>query len=174
MSEIAVDFLAGTGWSSYWIERAGFPSGGYSHCASVLSDGRYLDARSDTLDGVPPGVQIRHPDSERWIRKCRVTLQVTPAEYASWEGNLRAKVTDKYDKDAILGFLEGRSIHTAGQWICSALAVNGIQHVGRSWTAPHLGLVPFPLRVPSHEISPDVLLLLLETAGFAIGAEVTA
>ena len=171
MSEvIAVDFLAGTDLFSGLIEKFGFPRG-YSHCASVLKDGRYLDSRSNVLGDVPVGVHIRDPQSEQWVRKRRASLVVPDDVYASWEANLRAHITADYDRYAILGFLEGKSIHTAGKWICSALAINGVQHIGRAWTPPRLGYVPFPLVVPAHEISPDVLLLILQTAGFTIGNE---
>jgi hypothetical protein len=159
MSEIAVDFLWGTGWTSKLIGQFGFPQGP-SHCASVLSDGRYLDSRDTVLAGVPAGVHIRVPSTEAFLKKQRASLAVTPQEYADWEANLRAKITTDYDRDAILGFLEGKSMHTAGQWICSALAVNAVQHIKK---------VPFPLPVPAHEISPDALLLILATAGFTIG-----
>lgn len=169
MSEIAVDFLLGPDCFSRGIAYFGQGSNGWSHCASVLSDGRYLDARNDVMAGVPAGVHIRLADTEKWVRKRRATLAVTPAEYADWEANLRAKITTQYDRDAILGFLEGKSMHTAGRWICSALAINGIQHVARAWTQPHLGYVPFPLPVPAHQVTPNALLLILATAGFNIG-----
>jgi hypothetical protein len=185
MSEIAIDFLRGPDWSSRIIALG--TNGYYSHGASVLKDGRYLDARSDVLkrvdphckvpDVVPAGVHIRDPMSEKWTHKQRATLQVTDQEYDDWEANLRAKITTEYDKDAILGFLEGKSMHTAGRWICSALAINGVQHVGRSWTSSglfakgmqHIGLVPFPLPVAAHQIAPNAALLILATAGFTIG-----
>jgi hypothetical protein len=192
MSEVAVDFLLGPDWSSTIIARYGTPVGGYSHCASVLSDGRYLDARSDALrrvdpnckvpETVPPGVHIRDPQSERWVRKRRVTLQVTQAEYNDWEADLRAKITSPYGRTDIVGFFPwGRPGHVAGQWICSALMINAVQHIGRAWVSStlavdamrHVGLVPFPLPVPAHQISPNSALLILATAGFTIGPEVT-
>jgi hypothetical protein len=169
MSEIAVDFLLGPDCTSRIIARYGANTGGWSHCASVLKDGRYLDARSDVLDGVPAGVHIRQPTSERWVRKRRATLQVTDGEYDDWEANLRAKITTAYGRSDIVNILLGRPGHVAGQWICSALAINAVQHISRSWTQPHLGFVPYPLPYEAHEISPDVALMILATAGFTIG-----
>jgi hypothetical protein len=177
VSEIAIDFLAGTGFSSRLIEKYGGGPGYYSHCASVLADGRYLDARDNVIAGVPAGVHIRLANTETWVRKQRASLQVSQADYDVWEAGGRAKITTQYDKKAILGFLEGKSIHTAGQWICSALAVNMVQHMCRSWTSASLqmvmyqrvGFVPFPLTSAAHEISPNALLLILATAGFTIG-----
>lgn len=164
MSEIAVDFLWGTGWTSRLIGQFGFPQGP-SHCASVgifapHKEERYIDARDNVIAGVPAGVHIREPSTETWLKKQRASLQVTPEEFAEWEKSLRDKITTDYDKDAILGFLEGKSMHTAGRWICSALAINAVQHIKK---------VPYPLPVPAHEISPDVALLILATAGFTIG-----
>jgi hypothetical protein len=173
VAEIAIDFLAGTGFSSRLIEKYGGGPGYYSHCASRLADGRYIDARDNVIAGVPAGVRYRRPDTETWLRKQTATLQVTPQEYQSWDDNLVAKITTQYDRSAILGFLEGKSMHTAGKWICSALAINAVQHISRSWTPPHLGYIPFPLPVPAHEVSPNSLLLILATAGFTIGPVTT-
>jgi hypothetical protein len=172
MAEIAVDLLLGPDWTSRLIARYGANTGGYSHCANVLRDGRYLDARSDVLhrvdktcnvpDIVPAGVHIRDPKSEKWVRKRRATFEVTDAEYAEWEANLRAKITDSYGRSDIVNILLGRPGHHAGQWICSALAINAVQHIKK---------VPYPLPVAAHEISPDMALIILATAGFVIGDE---
>jgi hypothetical protein len=160
MAVIAVDFLAGVGLSSYLIERFGFGQGGYSHCASVLADGRYLDARWDTIAQVPPGVHIREPKTEKWIRRRRLSLVVTDEEYAAWEANLRAKITDGYGVEDIMDFIDGAERHTPGRWICSALVINAVQHIRR---------VPYPLPVLAHQITPDAALLVLATAGFTAG-----
>jgi hypothetical protein len=188
MAQIAIDFLWGTDWSSRLIGNFGFPQGP-SHCASVIVDihegklrERYLDSRNNVIAGVPPGVHVREIDTEKFVKKQRATLAVSQADYDAWEANLRAKITDEYDKDAIRGFLEGKSIHTAGRYICSALAINAIQHIGRSWTSASLtlagvkriGYVPFPLVAPAHEISPDTAQLIVQTAGFTLGPVVTA
>jgi hypothetical protein len=175
MAQIAVDFLLGTGLSSHLIAWFGYGSGGYSHCASVIVDERhgerYLDARNDVIAGVPPGVHIREISTEKWIKKRRATLEVTQPEYDAWEANLRAKITDGYGRDDILDFIDEGERHANGRYICSALAINAVQHISRSWTAPHVGFVPYPLYVPAHQISPDSCLLALQTAGFTIGAE---
>jgi hypothetical protein len=169
MAQLRVDFFLGPDCISRLIARYGANTGGWSHCASVLKDGRLLDARSDVLAGVPAGVHIRRPETEPWVRRCSATLEVTDVEYADWEANLRAKITDAYGRSDIVSILIGRPGHHDGQWICSALAINAVQHVSRSWTRPHLGFVPFPLPMEAHEISPDMALLSLATAGFTIG-----
>jgi hypothetical protein len=160
VSEIAIDFLMGPDKSSALISWFGLGPGGYSHCASVLSDGRYLDARNDKLGSVPPGVHIRSPTTERWVRKRRATLQVTQAEYDSWEANLRAKIGDQYGRSDIMEFLFDRGTHDPGHYICSALAINALQHIKK---------VPFPLWVPAHQISPNMALSIVQSAGLTIG-----
>ena len=149
--------------SSRLIAYFGQGAGGYSHCASVLQDGRFLDARSDVLDGVPAGIHIRDPQSESWIKKRRATLTVTDQEYADWEANLRAKIGDAYGRSDILGFIEGRDMHQAGHYICSALAINALQHIKK---------IVYPLPIAAHQITPDAALLLVAQAGFTIGPEV--
>ena len=175
MPEITVDFLLGPDLSSRLIAWFGQGKGGYSHAASVLSDGRYLDARSDILDGVPAGVHIRLPQSEKWIKRRRATLEVTEQEYADWEASLRAKITDGYGRADILAFLDPNEKHLDGHWICSALALNAIQHVSRlHWTAPHLGFVPYPLAIAAHQITPNLCMLILQAAGFTLHQEEVA
>lgn len=176
MSEIAIDFLLGPDWISRTIAWFGQGPNGWSHCASVIRDDihgeRYLDARSDVVGGVPPGVHVRSIAEEKWIKKCRASLEVTQAEYDSFEANLRAKISDLYAKPDILGFILNKDLHRSGTYYCMALALNGVQHVGRSWKQGHLGYVPFPLPVPVHQVTPDAGLLILATAGFTIGETV--
>src|ERR1019366_5396493 len=176
MPEIRVEFRRANSWLSRGIEWFG---GGprLSHCASLLADGRYLDARDNVIDGVPAGVQIRHPNTEPGIAVYRATLPVTQTEYSDWESNLCAKITDGYDSDAIRGFLEGKPLlHKAGHYMCAALTINSVQHVSRSWTSAafvvnamqRVGRIPFPLPVAAHQITPNAALLILATAGFKI------
>jgi len=177
MKQVAFDFLLGPGLISKGIAYFGQGGQGWSHCACVLEDGRYLDARDTSINGVPRGVHIREAGTEAWIRRRTAKLEVTDNDYAVWEAGLRTHLTSDYDQDAILGFLEGRSMHTAGRWICSALAANSVQHMCRNWGSitvegalvRRVGFVPFPLPNPAHQISPDALLLIFATAGFTIG-----
>jgi hypothetical protein len=92
-------------------------------------------------------------------------MEVTEDEYAAWEANLRAKITDGYGGDDIWDFILGRSGHVDGHWICSALAINAVQHIKK---------VPYPLVLPAHSITPTACLLILQTAGFSIGPEILA
>jgi hypothetical protein len=163
MALLRIDLLMGPDLTSKPIAWFGNGPDGYSHCASVLADGRYLDARSDTLGGVPPGIHIRDPATEAWVRKRRCTLSVDQATYDAWEANLRAKISDKYAKGDIIGFLVDRMLHRVGTYDCSALVVDALQHVKR---------VPFPLWLPAHRITPNVALTIVQMAGFTIGPEI--
>jgi hypothetical protein len=162
MAQIAIDFLMGPDASSKLISWFGVGPGGYSHCASVLADGRYLDARNDVIAGVPAGVHIRDPQTEKWVRKRRAMLEVTQAEYNEWELNLRAKIGDAYGRSDIMEFIFDRGKHQPGHYICSALVINEIQHIKK---------MAFPLWLPAHQVSPNMCLSLLQASGFTIGPE---
>jgi hypothetical protein len=165
MAEISLDFLAGVGVSSRLIEWFGLGHGGYSHVASVLADGRYLDARSNKMGGkwgvgphigtteiVPAGVHIRDPSWEKSVRRMRATIEVTQTQYDDFEENLRAKITDHYASIDIIGFITGREVETKAEYDCSQLALNGMQHIK---------VFPYPLWVEGHQVSPDVLLFMM-------------
>jgi hypothetical protein len=155
MKTIRLDFLMGTDCSSWLIGLwGGSPHNRWSHCASVLEDGRYLDARNDRLGSVPPGIHIREPQIEAWRYKRRITIPVMDATYAAWEANLRAKIGDYYALPDIEGTILQRMLHRVGTYDCSALLVNALQHVQ---------LLPFPLPAPAHEITPNMALLLAAT-----------
>jgi len=156
MAKISVDFLLGNGIASRAIAWFGFGADGFSHCAGVLADGRYLDARSDAIAGIPAGVHIRDPDTERSHRRERWTLDVTPAEYAAWEANLRAKIGTPYSRSSIYGFITGRRVMVNGEWDCSALQINALQHIKR---------VVYPLPFAAHQISPNVVRVLMAQIG---------
>lgn len=170
MTKIAIDFLRGPGILSWSIADLGRGPNGWSHCASVLADGRYLDARHDALrrvdptcdvpDRVPAGIHIRDPQSEQWIRKRRWTLEVTQIEYDDWEANLRAKIGDLYASWDIVGFLVSRMLHRPATYDCSALVVNALQHIQK---------IVFPLPVPAHQLTPNDAQLLVAQAGFQRG-----
>lgn len=164
MPQVAVDFMLGTGWTSRSI--AWFGGGpAYSHAASVLVDGRYLDAHEDVIDGVPAGVHIREADTESWIRKRRLSLEVTQAQYDSWEASLRAKIGDKYATTDIISFITGRPIpQRPGQWDCSGLVIDALQHIK---------VIPYLLPVAAHQITPNTAFMMLAAVGFTIGEEET-
>jgi len=163
MPQLAFDFILGADLSSRLIAWYGQGYGGYSHVAPVLADGRYLDARNDVIDGVPPGVHIRDPNAEKWIKKRRVTMSVSQPCYDAWEANLRARIGDQYGRTDILAFITGREDHLDGHWVCSAHALDSVQHVK---------IIPYPLVTAAHQITPNACLLMFEAVRFVIGSEV--
>ena len=129
MAQLAVDFLRGPEVSSRLIEWFGKGGGGFSHVAPVLADGRYCDARSDVIAGVPAGVHIRDPKTEKARYRERWALTVEQPVYDAWEANLRARITDDYGKTDIVDFIIPRPGHQNGHWICSAHDIDALEHV---------------------------------------------
>src|ERR1700744_5639048 len=60
MGAIPLQFCEGSGLESAMIKW--FGHGKFSHVDCVLPDGRLLGARSDVIQGIPAGVQIRPAD----------------------------------------------------------------------------------------------------------------
>ena len=156
MATIGLQFVLGSGVSSRLIAWYGNGYGGFSHVDGILSDGRLLGARSDSVGGQPAGVHIRPPGYETWLKRTQVTFDATDQEYSDWEASLRAKIGTPYDTATILGFVTGNPDHDDGHWICSALQINALQHIKR---------VPFPLPMPAHQITPNSLLLISAAIG---------
>ena len=162
MSKIRIDFLLGKDWSSKLIAWYGNGYGGWSHAASLLQSGMYVDSRADTIAGVPPGVRVRNPRSEKWSKRMRATLEVDEHTYVKWETSLLNRIGEPYAKIAIWEFITGKNETVDGMWICSALAINALQHAK---------IIPFPLWVPAHQITPNTLLTVCQVAGFRITDE---
>jgi hypothetical protein len=70
-----------------------------------------------------------------------------------WEDFLESRIGWPYDTPAILGFAVHFDEHELGALICSALQVDALRHCG--W-------FPVPLAYRYHQISPVVLLLMLQ------------
>ncbi|MGB6176249.1 MAG: hypothetical protein WBF43_07910 [Methylocella sp.] len=70
-----------------------------------------------------------------------------------WEDFLKSRIGWPYDTPAILGFAVHFNEHELGALICSALQVDALRHCG--W-------FPVPLASRYHQISPVVLLLMLQ------------
>lgn len=150
---VRLQFVLGTGWSSRLIAWYGQGSNGYSHVDAVLPDGTLLGARYDAVGGKPPGVWIRKPGYERWLRRTVVELPTTELKAITWERLLRRREGAQYDPEAILGFLLGYNAHQQGHWICSALQVEGLRQVHLL----HAGATP------AHQITPNTLFELVTT-----------
>lgn len=94
--------VGGTDGGSRAIERAGF--GLWSHMAAILADGSVLDARSDIIDGIPPGVQLR-PIAYLEAYPTSATFEAPSGDhYAAWEAALRSQLLKPYDMRGIEDF----------------------------------------------------------------------
>ena len=161
---VRLSFVCGADWSSRLIAWWGNGAGGFSHVDALLADGTLLGARDDTIKtkegvAIPPGVQIRPDNYEKWVRREIVKIPCTSQQAADWDAWLRAQVNSEYDKAAILSFITGTPMHEAGHWICSACQSGGLIQVGL--------LRPSP--IPTSQITPDAL-YLLATSG--IGGQI--
>lgn len=137
-----------------------FERGWCSHVDVVLPDGTLLGARSDTVGGAPPGVQIRHPDYEAWAATQTVHL-LAPAvmedKFLDW---LHDQIGKPYDKAAIVAFAVGRDWREPDSWFCSELVAAALEASG--W-------FPHPLSDVSSHITPrDMLLLVSPWAASAV------
>jgi hypothetical protein len=156
MSTLRWQFVLGDDIASEIIAWWGQGYGGYSHVDFLPPSGGCLGARSDVINGIPAGVQIRPSNYAIWKRRRVVTLQCTDTEAVAAEAFLRSQINDKYDKRDILGLLVGRPISSGkGYWICSAVQLAMMLSIGR---IPKLSIVP-------QQCPPNMLLTMLETIG---------
>ena len=159
MSLIRFQFVLGSGLSSRLISWYGQGYGGYSHVDALLPDGTLLGARSDSVGGKPPGVQIRPPGYEKWKARTVLELPTTSQQAVDWETYLRSQIGKGYDQADILGFILGKPFASPGHWICSALQLSGLEAIHR---IPVLGVTP-------QQCPPNMLAVILSTAGATLG-----
>lgn len=127
---VRLHFVCGYGPFSWLIARFGVQKPEFSHVDIILPDGRLLGARDDAVGGQPPGVWIRPPQYEKWLRQATVTFWVQPDAAARGLAWARGEIGCKYDEDAILGFIFGQRWHRDGAYICSVLAANYLLRCG--------------------------------------------
>jgi hypothetical protein len=156
--QISLQFVLGAGIGSRLISWWGNGYGGFSHVDALLVTESCLGARSDVVGGQAAGVRIRPAGYEKWAKRRVATLDVSPAEYALWEGFLMEQLGMPYDKANIFGLITGSELVETGHWICSALQTAALQKVNRLPTLP----------VPPSQITPNALLLMLGAIGFQI------
>ena len=106
------------------IARFGVEKAAFSHVDIVTPAGLLLGARDNACGGMPPGVWIRPPGYEKWVREVTVTFDVAGTKYQEAFSWAESQIGAKYDEDAIFGFILGQQLHTKGRWICSVLAGN--------------------------------------------------
>jgi hypothetical protein len=123
-------------------------SGAVSHVEAVMTDGTIIASHLDT------GV-ARFPidyDTSSTLQII-VDLKMPLLEFSSWSNFLISCIGRPYDKAAILDFISHFNAHEKNALICSALQVDALRHCG--W-------FPVPLAQRYHQISPVVLLLMLQ------------
>src|SRR5579871_6268304 len=127
---IALRFFVGTGVSSGLI--AWFSAGYFSHVAAIWSPSQLLDARNDTVAGVPPGVRVRLSDTEKAAATVDMELKATDAQVIAWRNFLAAQIGRPYDKPGILGFAFNRNWREPDSWFCSELQAAALETSGLS------------------------------------------
>lgn len=158
MSQIRLQFVLGADCSSRLIAWWGQGYDGYSHVDAVLSTGELAGARSDAIGGKPAGYQIRPANYEVWKRRTVMAKDVPQDVADGWEAYLHTGIGAPYDKADILGFLIGRSMATAGHWVCSWKIIDTIQT---------FDLMP-SICLPSSQVTPNTLAALCSATGWLI------
>ncbi len=131
---------------------------GFSHVDAVLPDGSLLGARSTSVGGKPPGVQIRPANYEKWIRVSRISFNPSQSQADTWVNWLVSQVGKQYDMSNILDFIIGDKTHQDGRWICSALQMAALLQVK----------LLSPAGVPAQQITPDTLHAICCASGWVV------
>lgn len=158
MPQLQAQFVLGKGLSSWAISW--FGGGGYSHVDFVLPDGTLLGARSDKIGGKPPGVQIRPPNYDTWLRRTVVAKEVSAVTLDRCMGLAYSQIGKPYDKTAIWGFAAGRDWRADDSWFCSELV---------TWIFETAEVFP-SLIIPANKIFPGESLAICNAAGFNVVA----
>lgn len=125
---------------------------GWSHVDAILQDGSLLGARDNSINKIPPGVQIRPPGYIKFARTRKLEFPFTPDASARFYDFLRQQVGKPYDTCAIFGFATGRNWRDADAWFCSELIAAALEACG---------FFPYPLASPINKIDPDDLYLAI-------------
>lgn len=133
----------------------------YTHVDIVRPDGSLLGARSDSVGGKPPGVQIRPANYETWAHVALVELPCSDAVEAAYLAFAEAQIGKPYDTTAIMhmALLNANPTVPAPErnwadddsWFCSELDLAAKQASG---------FFPFPLVVRAQLLTPADDLLL--------------
>lgn len=146
---IVLQFIACGDPASRLIQT--FERGWPSHVDVVLGDGTLLGARSDSVGGKPPGVQIRPQGYEPIEHSQRINLACTPEQETKFLNFLMTQIGKPYDKLAIAAFPFRRDWRENDSWFCSELVAAALE---AAW-------FPQPLANSVNEITPRDLLLIV-------------
>lgn len=145
---IKLQFVGATDLGSGAIKW--FTQGEVSHVDIVLPDGSLLGSRSDTIDGIPPGVQIRPTGYAVWEKVVGVSLSCPPDMETDFYRFATAEIGKPYDELGILGFVFGRNWRDDKAWFCSEYGGAMLEKCG---------YFPTPLATPANKLSPSGLLI---------------
>lgn len=130
---------------------AWFGAGDFSHVDIVLDKGLLLGARSDSIGGKPPGVQIRPPGYDpKWTKQVIISIPCTLEQQHTAETFALGQVGKAYDKLAIVGFAVGRDWRDDTEWFCSELGAR-YGEIGGVWSE---------LYTPANKVEPSALAML--------------
>jgi hypothetical protein len=122
-------------------------TGAVSHVEAVMHNGTIIASHIGT------GV-TRFPIDYDTTSTLQIIIDLPMADMTGkWEDFLNSRIGWPYDTPAILGFAVHFNEHEQGALICSALQVDALRHC--SW-------FPVPFASRYHQISPVVLLLMLQ------------
>jgi uncharacterized protein YycO len=116
---VRLQFVCEAALSSQAI--AWFSAGHFSHVDAMLPDGSLLGARSDSVGGKPPGVQVRPQGYVKWQRRVVMTVPATDQQAVLFYSFLNRQVGKPYDSEAIWAFVFNRDWRQQDSWICSEL-----------------------------------------------------
>jgi uncharacterized protein YycO len=135
---------------------AWYSAGHFSHVDLLLPDGTLMGARSDSIGGKPPGVQIRPAGyGEPWRERVVMTLQCTELQEQSVIAFFMSQEGKPYDHTAIWGFVAGRDWREEDSWFCSEISAAAIESAD-IWP---------PLYTPRNKVMPAVLATMLSAVG---------
>lgn len=155
MTPIRLQFVRAAGISSRLIEWWGEGSGGWSHVDALLPHDMLLGARSDSIGGKPPGVQVRPQNYAKWLRKLVLEVPATEFQGAQWAHFLGDQIGRQYNIPGIFDFLLGEKPEENGKYFCSQLQTIALQMCGK---LPGMG-------IPAAQVTPNALELICRAIG---------
>lgn len=143
MSGLTIGFVRAAGLFGGLI--GWFGGAEFSHYTTILpSDPSYvIDARNNSVAGVPAGVQKRPLSYLKHDRILWLNLAATAQQLAAVETALKSQLGKPYDQQGILNFATGqmhdRNWQDESAWFCSELGIWSLQQAG---LCPQLALKP--------------------------------
>lgn len=149
MGAITLQFCEGSGLESAMIKW--FGHGKFSHVDCVLPEGTLLGARSDTIQGIAPGVRIRPKGYIHGEVLEVVKVACSDDQEAEFYRFLHEQIGKPYNKMGIFAFVFATDWTTEGAYFCSELIAAGLASIG----------ILAGMAQPANKIDPDDLRLML-------------